>query len=177
MERPGCDGGVSRGLFGASWGPFGSLWDPPGRLLGQFWRTSIKTEEELQLRFPPPLGAPKVGSRCALRAFLERSWVRSGPSWGSLEPLLEPSWAILGPSRGSERATMQKSLRCLKCLKDVGLFGGSLGGAHWPLGATHSVAAYMAGAAAEKKTASARLSHGLRPRPPRTKLPPPMLAP
>ena len=156
MERLGCDGGASWGLFGASRGPVGSLWDPPGRLVGPSWRTSIKKEGRLQFR-PPPFGSPK--SRLSVRswgvpgALLGALGAVLGLSRPSLGTLLGHIGTILGPllAIGSERAAMQKSLRCLKCLKDVGLFGGSLGGALWTLRATHSVAAYMAGAAVQKK--------------------------
>ena len=149
--------------MGASWGPLGAIlgpsWGllgPPGRLLGPSWRTSIKTEEELHLRSPP--WEPQ---KSALGALLGRSWSALGCARGRLGALSTLSWDPLGPHWNRLGASVGHRKRTGDDAEIIALpqvferrwpLRGLLGGATlWTLRATHSVAAYMAGAAVQKK--------------------------
>ena len=176
--RRGCFSGPLRGILGAFWKPLGPSWAPLGAILEDI----DQNRGGASIKAPPPWEPQKS----ALGALLGRSWNALGCARGRLGALsslswdpLGPYWSHLGASVGHRKRTGDDAeiIALPQVFERCWPLRGLLGGALRPLGATHSVAAYMAGAAAEKKNAFARLSHGLRPRPPRTKLLPPMLAP
>ena len=120
--------GASWGFFGASWilrasWRLGGLLGSPGRLLGPYWRPSIKKEGGFFLC--PPVGAFKWASWGPLGALLGRSWARLGallgPSWGPLGP----SWSHLEASEAHRKRKGEKA----KNIDFLVVFEGC-----WPLG-------------------------------------------
>ena len=99
--------------------------------MGPSWRPSIKQEAA---SFSVPPSRPSNGR-------LGLSWSALGALLGALGPVLGLSWARLGALLGhlgailrpqepieSEKARRQQTLIFLRCLKEFGLSGASLGG-------------------------------------------------
>eukprot|EP00959_Pyramimonas_sp_CCMP1952_P271456 5674827-Pyramimonas_sp.AAC.2 len=65
--------------------PIEAILDPPGRLLGPYWRISVKKGGGVHMHCPSKV--QKLPCGCARGVVLERSWALLGPSW---KPLVRP---------------------------------------------------------------------------------------